>query len=85
MPEGERYRKKMRSADAMRSARVIAAERGMTVGAREARLRLKRVGVRPEREKGVVDRGGSNSGLFTAVGEDAVATCSLSTPGVTER
>lgn len=29
----------------------------MTVGARDARL--KRVGVRPEREKGVVERGGS--------------------------
>lgn len=46
----------MRSADAMRSWRVIAWERGMIVGARDARL--KRVGVRPEREKGVVERGG---------------------------
>lgn len=35
----------------------MAADRGMTVGAREARLRLKRVGVRPEREKGVDERG----------------------------
>jgi len=48
----------MRSAEAMRSKRLMAAERGMTVGARDARLRLKSVGVRPETEKGVEDRGG---------------------------
>lgn len=36
----------------------MAEERGMIVGAREARRMLKRVGVRPEREKGVVERGG---------------------------
>ena len=52
---GERYLKYMRSAEAMRSMRVIAADLGMTVGAREARFKLKRVGVRPDREKGVVD------------------------------
>lgn len=44
---------------------MIAAERGMTVGAREARLN--RVGVRPESEKGVVERGGS---VATAVPGD---------------
>ena len=47
----------MRSAEAIRSNLEIAAERGMTVGALDARLRLKRVGVRPEREKGVDERG----------------------------
>ncbi len=36
---------------------MMAAERGIIVGAREARFRLKRVGVRPEREKGVDERG----------------------------
>jgi hypothetical protein len=50
----------------------MAAERGMNVGARDARLRLKRADVRPEREKGVVDRGGSRSGLFTAVAGDGM-------------
>lgn len=35
----------------------MAADRGMIVGAREARLRLKSVEVRPEREKGVDERG----------------------------
>jgi len=69
----------------MRSRREIAEERGMTVGARDERLRLKSVGVRLEREKGVVDRGGSKSGLLTAVGGDAAAMYSLSTPGVVER
>jgi hypothetical protein len=67
----------MRSADAMRSIRVIAAERGMIVGARDARFVLNRVGVRPDnerpdRENGVVDRGGSYPS--TAVGGDAEAT-----------
>lgn len=50
----------MRSAEAMRSWREIAADRGMMVGAREAR-RANSVGVRPEREKGVVERGGSDA------------------------
>jgi hypothetical protein len=63
----------MRSADAMRSMRLIAAERGMTVGARDARLRLKSVGVRPESEKGVVERGGS----YAAFGDaEATRVCS---------
>lgn len=71
----------MRSADAMRSIRVIAAERGMIVGAREARRRLNSVGVRPESENGVVERGGS----YSATGGDADAIRSLSTPGVRGR
>ena len=54
----------MRSAEAMRSNRLMAAERGITVGARDARLRLKSVGVRPESEKGVEDRGGFSMSLF---------------------
>jgi hypothetical protein len=49
----------MRSAEAIKSVREMAEERGITVGARDARLILKRVGVRPPvREKGVVDRSG---------------------------
>lgn len=72
----------MRSADAMRSIRVMAAERGITVGARDARLMLNSVGVRPDKEKGVVDRGGSYPS--TAVGGDADATRG-STPGVVGR
>lgn len=36
----------------------MADDRGMMVGAREARL-ANSVGVRPDREKGVVERGGS--------------------------
>lgn len=71
----------MRSADAMRSMREIAAERGMIVGAREARRRLNSVGVRPESENGVVERGGS----YSAVGGDVDAIRSLSTPGVRGR
>ena len=39
----------------------------MIVGAREARRVLKRVGVRPDKEKGVVERGGS---VATAVPGD---------------
>ena len=58
----------MRSAEAMRSNRLMAAERGITVGARDARLKLKSVGVRPEREKGVEDRGGLSVSIF-GVGE----------------
>jgi hypothetical protein len=50
----------MYSADLMRSCRAMAPERGMTVGAREAR-RVNRVGVRPDMLKGVVDRAGSKS------------------------
>src|SRR5260221_2015663 len=46
----------MRSALAIRSARVMAALRGMMVGAREAR-REKKVGVRLPRENGVEERG----------------------------
>jgi hypothetical protein len=65
----------------MRSSREIAAERGMTVGAREARRMLKRVGVRPEIEKGVVERGGS----YSPAGGDADAIRSLSSPGVRGR
>ena len=41
--------------------------RGMIVGARDARRALNSVGVRPEREKGVVERGGSDA---TAVAGD---------------
>jgi hypothetical protein len=52
--------------------RVMAAERGMMVGAREARLVLNNVGVRPENEKGVDDLGGSYPS--TAVGGEADAT-----------
>lgn len=47
--------------------RVMADERGMIVGALDARFRLKRVGVRPEREKGVVERGGFSSGEAAAL------------------
>lgn len=43
----------------------MAAERGITVGAREARRRLKSVGVRPDSEKGVVERGGSGDADVT--------------------
>jgi hypothetical protein len=46
----------MRSADAIRFSRVIAEDRGITVGAREVRL-LNKVGVRPDNENGVVERG----------------------------
>lgn len=42
--------------------------RGMIVGARDARRALNKVGVRPESENGVVERGGS---LATAVAGDA--------------
>jgi hypothetical protein len=42
----------------------------MTVGALDARLRLKRIGVRPEREKGVEERGA----LSKASACDAEAT-----------
>jgi hypothetical protein len=55
----------MYSADAVRSEREIAPERGMTVGARDAR-RAKSEGVRPANENGVVLRAGSKS-LPTAV------------------
>lgn len=71
---GERYRKKIRSAEAMRSSLEIAEVRGMIVGAREARRWLKRVGVRPEREKGVVERGGS---VATAVPGEVEAILGL--------
>lgn len=40
----------------------------MTVGARDARRALKSVGVRPDRENGVVERGGSDP---TTVAGDA--------------
>ncbi len=50
----------MRSADAMRSCREMADVRRITVGARDARRLAKSVGVRPEREKGVEERGGSD-------------------------
>lgn len=43
----------------MRSKCVMVAERGMTVGAQEARLVLNSVGVQLERDKEVVERGGS--------------------------
>jgi hypothetical protein len=39
--------------------RVMAADRGMMVGARDTRFVLNSVGVRPDNENGVVDRGGS--------------------------
>lgn len=61
----------MRSADAMRSCREMADVRGMMVGARDARRALKSVGVRPDSENGVVERGGS-----TAVAGD-IAVCGL--------
>jgi len=61
----------MRSADAIRSVRVMAAERGMMVGARDVRFVLNSVGVRPVNENGVVDRAGSYPS--TAVGGDADA------------
>ena len=48
----------------------MAEERGMMVGAREARFRLNKVGVRPEREKGVDERG---TGSIPSAG-DADAT-----------
>ena len=54
----------------------MAEERGMTVGARDARLMLNRVGVRPESEKGVVERGGwpsADGGDATRVASDAFA------------
>jgi hypothetical protein len=57
----------------------MAAERGIMVGAREARFVLNNVGVRPVNENGVVDRGGSYPS--TAVGGDADATRG-SVPGV---
>jgi hypothetical protein len=69
----------MRSADAIRSMRVMAAERGMMVGARDARFVLNSVGVRPVNENGVVDRAGSYPS--TAVGGDADAI-RRSTPAV---
>ena len=47
----------MRSADAIRSMRLMAEERGMIVGAREARL-VNKVGVLRDKEKGVEERGG---------------------------
>lgn len=72
----------MRSADAMRSMRVMGAERGIMVGARDARLVLNSVGVRPDNEKGVVDLGGSYPS--TAVGGDADATRG-SAPGLVDR
>lgn len=56
----------MRSADSMRLSLVIAVERGITVGAREARFMLNNVGVRPDKEKGVVERGGSNGSFGDA-------------------
>lgn len=49
----------MRSADAMRSWREMADVLGMMVGARDARRAPNSVGVRPDRENGVVERGGS--------------------------
>jgi len=61
----------MRSADAIRSMRVMAAERGMIVGARDARFMLNSVGVKPVKENGVVDRAGSYPS--TAVGGDTDA------------
>lgn len=73
-PAGERYRKYIRSAEAIRSWRVMAEDRGMTVGARDARFMLNRVGVRPDREKGVVGRS-----LFGEV--EATCVCS-DMPGV---
>src|SRR6266511_1541493 len=58
----------------MRSILVMAEERGMTVGAREARFRLNRTGVRPESEKGVDERG---TGSMPSVGDaDATRVCS---------
>ena len=49
----------------------MAAERGITVGARDARLMLKSVGVRPESEKGVDDRGGFPVSLLFVLVEAA--------------
>jgi len=60
----------------------MAAERGMIVGARDARFVLNNVGVLPDSENGVVDRGGSYPS--TAVGGDADATRG-SMPGVVGR
>ena len=51
--------------------RVMAADRGMIVGARDVRFVLNSVGVRPVKENGVVDRAGSY--LSTAVGGDTDA------------
>jgi hypothetical protein len=74
-PAGERYRKNIRSADAMRSMRVMAEERGITVGARDPRFVLNNVGVMPDRENGVVERGALPSPASTWVWSDM-------TPGV---
>jgi hypothetical protein len=49
----------MRSADAIRSMRVMAAERGIIVGLRDAHFVLNSVGIKPVKENGVVDRAGS--------------------------
>jgi len=61
----------------------MAEEREMTVGAEGARLISNRVGVRPESEKGVVERGGWPS----ADGGDAtrVASETFATQGLVER
>lgn len=58
----------MRSAEAIKSWRDIAEVRGMIVGARDARRALNSVGVRPDKENGVVERGGSEA---TTVAGDA--------------
>ena len=52
------------------------------VGARDARFMLNNVGVRPDKENGVVDRGGSDPS--TAVGGETDATRG-SMPGVVGR
>lgn len=64
----------------MRLSRVMAEERGMIVGAREARFMLNSVGVRPDNENGVVERPCSAPGLTVAPRPRSGAS-----PGLTDR
>lgn len=66
---------------------MMAAERGMTVGAREARLMLNNVGVRPLSEKGVEERGWASKSLgeADAIREDSTGRPATGGCGLVER